>query len=97
MTICLKHYIGDYVTKCNFLTYHVYFIHVFVFYGSSINRVTLFSIFVLQFVLHAYCHTFTFHVAPCWPKIGNTILLYINFNRYSCLFANRMNDPYNCL
>ena len=37
MTIWLKHYIRDYVTKCKFLTYHIYFIHVFVFYGSFSN------------------------------------------------------------
>jgi hypothetical protein len=58
MNICLKHYIRDYVTKCNFLTYHVCFIHVFVFlwfFYQSGNPLVLFlfcNLFCMPIVIH---------------------------------------------
>ena len=58
MTICLKHYIRDYVTKCNFLTYHVYFIHVFVFF------MVLLSI-GQPFFLFLFCNLFCMPIVTC--------------------------------
>jgi hypothetical protein len=64
-------YIRDYVTKCNFLTYHLtLYMCLFFMVLLSIEQ-PFFSIFVL----HGYCHMFTFHVAVSKIKIGNKILL----------------------
>jgi hypothetical protein len=52
-------YIRDYVTKCNILTYDIYFIHVFILYGSSINRATL--LFYFCFVICFACRCFDLH------------------------------------
>ena len=63
----LKYYIRDYVTKCNFLTYHVYFMCLFFMVLLS----TPFSLFL-------FCNLFCmpiviclFFMTPCGPKIGN--------------------------
>ena len=58
MTICLKHYIRDYVTKCNFLTYHVYFIHVFVFVWFFYQSGNPFFLFL-------FCNLFCMPIVIC--------------------------------